>query len=162
FAAFLALLIPPLVEEVTLLVASLPDVDQVQGWLARLRSALQTLPPPAQELLRSGIEQVTTNVRSNAALYLQAAGQIPLGTLLGLFGTLGFVIGFLGIPTWLVSVLTDQRAGVRALNRALPAAVQPDFWAVVRILDRTFSAFVRGQLLFGVITGCFIYAGFAI
>ena len=83
-------------------------------------------------------------------------------TVVGLFSTLGFIIGFLGVPTWLVSIMSDNRVGARAINQVLPASAQPDFWAIVRILDRTFSAFVRGQLLYGVITAAAIYAGFAL
>src|SRR5262249_35078383 len=40
--------------------------------------------------------------------------------------------------------------------------MKPDFWAIVRILDRTFSAFVRGQLLYSVITGCAIYGDYVL
>jgi predicted PurR-regulated permease PerM len=121
---------------------------------------MQTLPPPVQDLVRSAIEQLTSTVRNNALSYLQGVLYVAFLTVVGLFSTLGFVIGFLGVPTWLVSVMSDNRAGIRAINKVLPAAVQPDFWAILRILDRTFSAFVRGQLLYGVITAGVIYAGF--
>jgi len=155
-----ALVIPPLIQEVTQMVESLPDVTDVQAWLVTLRLMMQTLPPPVQDLLRSAIEQLTGTVRNNALGYVQGVLYVAFLTVVGLFSTLGFIIGFLGIPTWLVSVMSDNRAGVRAINSVLPAAVQPDFWAVLRILDRTFSAFVRGQLLYGVITAGVIYAGF--
>ena len=157
----IGLLVPPLAGEFTALLASLPDPDRVQALLADARSALLTLPPPVQELVRNGVEQLTNNIRSNASTYVQGALEVALATLLGLFSTIGFVIGFLGVPTWLVSVMTDQDAGKRAINRFLPTSTQPDFWAVVRILDRTFSAFVRGQLLYGVITAIIVYIGFA-
>ena len=158
----IGLLVPPLTGEFTTLLGSLPDPDRVQELLADARSALLTLPPPVQELVRNGIEQLTNNVRSNASTYVQGALEVGLATLVGLFSTIGFVIGFLGVPTWLVSVMTDQNAGKRAINRFLPTSTQPDFWAVVRILDRTFSAFVRGQLLYGVITAIVVYIGFAV
>ncbi len=158
----LGLLIPPLVAEVTVLLASLPDPNHVQEALNNLRAQLQLLPPPVQEAARNGIEQISNNVRSNAAAYMQGALELAAATLLGLFGTIGFVIGFLGVPTWLVSVMSDQQAGVRAINRVMPTWMQPDFWAVVRILDRTFSAFVRGQLLMGLLTAIVVYIGFSV
>jgi predicted PurR-regulated permease PerM len=158
----IGVLVPPLTTEVTALLATLPDVTHVQTWLAQVREQLQALPPPIQELLRNGVEQLSNNVRSNALGYVEGVLQIAIATLLGLFGTLGFVIGFLGIPTWLVAVMSDQKAGVRAINRVVPAAAQPDFWAVVRILDRTFSAFVRGQVLFGIVTAVAIGLGLAV
>jgi len=158
----IALLVPVLASEVTTLLGALPDTAQVETWLLGLRSTLQDLPPPAQNLLRTGVEQIATNARANAPTYVQAVLQVALGTALGLIGTLGFILGFLGIPTWLVAVMSDHRSGIRALNRVLPASVQPDFWAIMRILDRTFSAFVRGQFLFALATACVIYAGFVL
>jgi predicted PurR-regulated permease PerM len=158
----IGLLIPPLIQEVSEILDALPDVDRVQAWLLTVRALLQTLPPPVQDLLRSSTEQLATNVRNNALGYLQGVLYVAFLTVVGLFSTLGFVIGFLGIPTWLVSVMSDHRAGIRAINSVLPASIQPDFWAILRILDRTFSAFVRGQLLYGVITAAAIYAGYFI
>ncbi len=157
-----ALVIPPLVTEVSQLLDALPDVSQVQVWMFSLRTLLQTLPPPIQELVRTGAEQLSTSLRNNALTYVQGALYVALLTVVGLFSTLGFLIGFLGIPTWLVSVMSDNQAGMRAANRVVPRSVQPDFWAIVRILDRTFSAFVRGQLLYSVITGFAIYGGYVL
>jgi predicted PurR-regulated permease PerM len=157
-----ALLVPPLIQEVSALVNALPDLSEIQTMLVRLRSALQSLPPPVQDLVRNGVEQVAANARANALTYLQTVGLLALATVSGLFGTLGFVVGFLGIPTWLVSVMSDQKAGARAINQVLPLEAQPDFWAVVRIADRTFSAFVRGQLLYGLATACLLYFGFVV
>ncbi|HEY1298306.1 MAG TPA: AI-2E family transporter [Chloroflexota bacterium] len=156
----IGLIIPPLIQEVTEVFAALPDVTRVQAALLTLRTVLETLPPPIQDLLRNSAEQFSANVRNNALSYVQGVLYVAFLTVVGLFSTLGFVIGFLGIPTWLVAVMSDHRAGMRAVNRVLPLSVQPDFWAILRILDRTFSAFVRGQLLYGVITAFAIYAGF--
>ena len=159
---FVGLLIPPLFAEVSQLVDSLPDVDQVQIWLLAFRALLQTMPPPIQELIKTGAEQISVSVRTNALGYAQGVLYVAFLTVVGLFSTLGFIIGFLGVPTWLVAVMSDNRVGARAINTVVPVAVQPDFWAIVRILDRTFSAFVRGQLLYGVITAAAMYAGYAL
>jgi predicted PurR-regulated permease PerM len=159
FVLLIAVIVPPLIGEALLLVAGLPDLGELQAQLTVLRAQLQDLPPGVQELIRNGLEQLSTNVRANVLDYVQAVVQLAFGTVLGLFGTLGFVIGFFGVPTWLVSVLSDRGAGTRAVNMVLPRAIRADFWAVLRILDRTFSAFVRGQLLLGVITGVLVYIG---
>src|SRR5215831_8732776 len=94
-----ALVIPPLIQEVTQMVESLPDVTDVQAWLVTLRLMMQTLPPPVQDLLRSAIEQLTGTVRNNALGYVQGVLYVAFLTVVGLFSTLGFIIGFLGIPT---------------------------------------------------------------
>jgi predicted PurR-regulated permease PerM len=72
----------------------------------------------------------------------------------------GFLLGFLAIPTFLFAAMTDQPAGVRAINRALPSSVRTDFWAVARIVDRTLSSYLRGQLLRAAVFGAAIGAGF--
>src|SRR5205814_2043785 len=84
---------------------------------------------------------------------------VVVPSILGLFNTLGFVIGFFAIPTWLVAVLTDQKTGVRAIKGMLPAGMQSDFWAIMRILDRTFGAFVRGQVVVAIAVGVSTYIG---
>jgi predicted PurR-regulated permease PerM len=71
--------------------------------------------------------------------------------------SIGFLLGLLIIPTWLLTVLNEQRSAVRALNRLLPAGLRDDFWAVVRIVDRSFRNFVRVQLVLGVAVGTLLY-----
>ena len=65
--------------------------------------------------------------------------------LLGLFEALSFFLGLLVIPTWLLTVVTGQRRAAQEIDRTLPAWLRPDFWAVVRIFDRAFGAFIRGS-----------------
>jgi hypothetical protein len=61
------------------------------------------------------------------------------------------------IPTWLLTVLNEERAGVRALDRMLPPGLKVDFWASVRILDRSFRSFVRVPILLGLTVGVSYY-----
>ena len=49
------------------------------------------------------------------------------------------------IPTWLLTVVTGQRRAAQEIDRTLPAWLRPDLWAVVRIFDRAFGAFIRGS-----------------
>jgi predicted PurR-regulated permease PerM len=157
--ALLGLLLPPVVRELVQLVAALPDFTQLQERVAELRARMNELPDSTQGFIRDAIDQVSQNVRTNLLGYVQAGVALAIAGILGLFNTLGFVIGFFGVPTWLVAVLTDQRTGARAVNRFLPDWIRGDFWAVVRIVDRTFSAFVRGQLLIAIAVGILTYLG---
>jgi predicted PurR-regulated permease PerM len=60
----------------------------------------------------------------------------------------------------LLGVLTDRRAGARAVDRALPDWLRPDFWAALRIADRTFGTYLRGQIIRAVIFGFGLYLTF--
>jgi predicted PurR-regulated permease PerM len=154
-----ALLIPPIVEELTHLVLGLPNAAELQDRLGDLRTQAQVLPAPTREFLENGVDQAAEAVRSNLLLLVQGAIAVLVAGALGVLNTLGFVLAFLGIPTWLVAVLSDHRAGMRAVNRVLPGWMQPDFWAVLRILDRAFSTYIRGQLFLALCVGCLTFAG---
>ena len=160
--AFVGVLIPPLADQTTALVGTLPSAVEVRGALDQLRAWIGALPPQTQQFIQEGANRVVVFVRENAALYAQ---QLLTLLLLGSFTVLqwiGFVLGFLAVPTFLFAAMIDQPAGVRAVNRALPSAVRADFWALARIVDRTLSAYLRGQLLraaaFGTAVGVGLYA----
>ena len=105
------------------------------------------------------MSHVATLVRDNAALFAQ---RILSLLILGSFTVLewvGFLLGFLAIPTFLFAAMIDQPAGVRAVNRALPSSVRADFWALARIVDRTLSSYLRGQLLRAVVFGTAVGIG---
>jgi predicted PurR-regulated permease PerM len=44
----------------------------------------------------------------------------------------------------------------------MPEWMRDDFWALVRIVDRTFRAFIDGQLMLGIIVGVLVYLGLAL
>jgi len=160
--AFVGLLIPPLADQLTTLGSTLPSAVEIRVLVDQLRARIGTLPPETQAYLVEGVNRVVMFVRENAAVYAQQALTLLL---LGSFSVLqwiGFVLGFLAVPTFLFAAMIDQPAGVRAVNRALPAAVRLDFWALARIVDRTLSTYLRGQLLraavFGTAVGFGLYA----
>jgi predicted PurR-regulated permease PerM len=105
------------------------------------------------------ITQLYEQARANVDVYLGQTVDLIIRALFGLANTLGFVLGLVVVPTGLLAVLVDQPRGRAALNRALPRAFRADAWAVLRILDRAFGAFVRGQLLTALITGAIVYLG---
>jgi predicted PurR-regulated permease PerM len=55
--------------------------------------------------------------------------------------------------------MSDQKRGMRALDALLPPSIRADFWAVVRIVDRTLSAALRGLVLQGIAVGSVTYLG---
>jgi predicted PurR-regulated permease PerM len=152
-------LIPPLGDQVSALAVALPDTLDFQRLVGQLRAWVSTLPPETQALVLDGLQRVLALVRDNAALFAQ---RILSLVVLGSFTVLewvGFLLGFLAIPTFLFAAMIDQPAGVRAINRALPQSVRADCWAVVRIVDRTLSSYLRGQLLRAAVFGAAVGAG---
>jgi predicted PurR-regulated permease PerM len=159
--AFFALLIPPLVAEVPELVRALPGADQVRVLIADARAALSTLPPDVQASISGGLQQSAATVQANLIAIVGVALTAIAAAVLGVLGTFGFVLGFIAVPTWLLGVLTDRRAGVRAVDQILPGWLRPDFWAVLRIADRRFGSYLRGQIVRALVFGIALYAAFA-
>jgi predicted PurR-regulated permease PerM len=158
----LALMIPPLLLQAPQLIQALPDADRVRDLIASARGAISTLPPGVQNLIVNGFQQAADSIRSNLSSLVQVALAVVVASLFGMVGTLGFLLGFIAVPTWLLGVLTHRKSGTRAVNAALPDSTRADFWAVVRIFDRTFGTYLRGQIVRSLIFGCSLYLTFVV
>ncbi len=154
-----ATLVVPLARELIQIIETLPSAEQLRRFFEDLVAYLRTLPEPTQAFIRDGLRQAAVQVRDNLATYFQRATDLGIGALFSLIRTFSFVVGLLVLPTWLYSVMADQKRARRALDRMLPDWVQADFWAVVRIVDRTLSAALRGLILQGIAVGVATYLG---
>ena len=139
---FFALLVPILVEQIYRAYLAMPNVNDLRSYVAQFEQYLTTLPGPMQETVDSLYQQAMAEAQVNFDSYLGRLLDFTINSTLALVDTVGFILGFLAIPSWLLYVLNDQRKGREQLNRLLPAWLQPDFWAVVRIFDRAFGRFV--------------------
>lgn len=157
-----AILLLPLARELSQMVKGLPGPEQLRAFFDRLVAYLRTLPEPTQAFIRDGLRQAAVQIRDNLAAYFQAATSTVIGALFGLVRTFGFLIGLLVLPTWLYSIVSDQKRGTQVLNRMLPDQVRPDFWALVRIVDRSLSTYLRGLALQGLAVGGITYLGLAL
>jgi predicted PurR-regulated permease PerM len=154
-----AILILPLARELIQIVQNLPSTEQLRRFFEDLVAYLRTLPQPTQDFVRDGLRQAAVQVRDNLATYFQRVTDLGIGALFSLIRTFSFVLGLLVLPTWLFSVMTDQKRARRALDGVLPDWAKADFWAVVRIVDRTLSVSLRGLVLQGIAVGVATYLG---
>jgi predicted PurR-regulated permease PerM len=146
-------LIVPLARELMQLIQALPNAEQLRRFFEDLVAYLRTLPESTQDFIRDGLRQAAVQVRDNLATYFQRATDLGVGTLWGLIKTFSFVVGLMVLPTWLYSIMADQKRARQALDNVLPGWAKADFWAVVRIVDRTLSASLRGLVLQGIAVG---------
>jgi predicted PurR-regulated permease PerM len=157
--ALLGAFVPALIEQLGLLAATLPDTATLQRWLDGLVVELQTLPLPVQRFIDGALRGMIYQVRDNFALVLQEFLAATARNFFNLLNTLGFILGFLVVPTFVVAALRDQHEAVRALDRALPRALRADVWAILRIADHTLRGFITGQLLAALTVGSLVYLG---
>ena len=153
------MMVPPVVDELTRLVTGIPSADELQDRLGDVRAQLALLPEPTRVFIENALDQASGNIRAHLLLLVQGAIVVLVAGAINVLNTLGFILALLGIPTWLVAVLSDHRNGMRYVNSVLPKGVHKDFWALMRILDRTFGTYIRGQLLLAVLVGAMVFGG---
>lgn len=154
-AAVLWVLVPPVIVQFVNLVGAIPPDVELQDMIAPLMARIKTLPGPIQPIVIDGINAVIDRMRGNANMLIPTL--LSAGGLLNLLNAVGFVLGVLVLPTWLLSALKDQPRAVPVLMAGLPAGLRADFRAVVRILDRVAGTFLRGQVLLGLAVGVATY-----
>ena len=156
-STFVTYAIAPISNQIYRGYLNIPSASQIETRLSELDQYIRTLPVPTQNFIDNLIERTVTNVRANVDTYLNEVVSLSVRTTLRIFNTVGFLLGFLAVPAWLLTVLVDQKRAKTALDQLLPTWLRPDFWAVVRIIDRTFSAFLRGQLALAFAVGLLLY-----
>jgi len=155
-------LIPPLFSQAPAFLQLLPDRAEIQQSLDRLRGVVETLPAPTREAILRISLSVSTTLRQYFDQNLGALPNVLVTFLIGIFNSIGFILGLLIVPAWLLNVLKDQPKGIATLNNALPASIRKDFWALAKIIDRPLRAFVSGQFLLAIATGIAVYLALTI
>ncbi|HWQ14200.1 MAG TPA: AI-2E family transporter, partial [Roseiflexaceae bacterium] len=153
-----AAIIPPLLNQIAALIAQIPSVEEARRSLDELDRFVRSLPPETQRAIDERAAELLALLRENFLTYAQGALSVVASGVFSVLNLLGFVLGFLIVPLWLFYVIRDQDAGREALDRALPPWARPDFWAVVRIVDRTFSGYIRGQLVLALVAAALVFA----
>jgi predicted PurR-regulated permease PerM len=155
---FLALTLTPLVNEILRFIDEFPklaaDLDAQLRKLGEFYARLQI--PVA---IRDWINSVVGGT-SQGGGGLDFTLFLPLLT--GAGSLLGLVFGYLILPVWVAYLLKDKVFLVSTFDRALPAAWRFDVWAIIRIVERVFGQWVRGQLILGFAVGVFTFIGLMI
>lgn len=160
---FVLLVVPPLAQQIQRLIRLVSDPVVLQDIGARLLKFYQenvpeALKAPIEEAVQNGIHTVQANLTG----YLQTALNFVLNRLSQAFSLLSFLLGLFIVPIWLFYVLNDQRKAHVFLNRLLHFKIRPDFWNVWGLIDRSLSAYIRGQLTLGLIIGAGVGVGLSI
>ena len=139
------LTVPPLVEQIGQFFGDTPKLAAlVQEQLERMRAAYLALDLPPE--VRATIDRSLAN-------FGQEAGGISPGVVLPVFnsvaGLIASLFGYVIIPVWVFYLLKDRPQLTMSFYRSLPTEWREDAWAVIRIAERVFGQWVRGQLALG-------------
>ncbi|MHB8673839.1 MAG: AI-2E family transporter [Candidatus Limnocylindrales bacterium] len=142
--AALNLTIPPLVQQVGQFFGDTPKLAAlVQDQLVRLRQAYESLQIPAP--VRATVDQFLAQVGRGTTF--NPGDVLPVFNSVAAFVASTF--GYLIIPVWVFYLLKDLPSLTRSFDRALPDEWRDDVWAVIRIAERVFGQWVRGQIVLG-------------
>jgi predicted PurR-regulated permease PerM len=142
------ILFPPLIRQSTEFVESIPDYvtsanDQIFQWLDRYQT---TVPPQIQAQIESGLSSL-------GSVAISAIRTAVMTTFSAVGAAIGFFSAVVLLPFWLFYVLKDERRGWQWFYNLWPEGWREDVRAIVGIVDRTLAAYIRGQLLLGVVIG---------
>ncbi len=157
----LSYVIPPAVTQISEFVEDIPTWyedgrDDVERLLTRFR---REAPPEVQARVQEQIGRIQQAVQENATAYSQRVAEFLFNSVVRIFQTLTFLIGFLVIPFFLFYVLLDSQRLPRTIDSLLHPRIRADFWNVVRIVDSVMGKYIRGQLTLGLIIGVMSFAG---
>lgn len=154
---FLNITLTPLVNEFLQFIQEFPSlVVQLQDQLQRLTEiyARLQIPPALREWLDAVIAEVTTG---GGAPSVDVSAVLPLITGAGSF--IGAIFGYLILPVWVFYLLKDRVVLTRQVDTAMPGSWRFDVWAIVRMAQRVFGQWVRGQLILGFSVGILTFLG---
>jgi predicted PurR-regulated permease PerM len=161
--AFFWLVVPPLATQVQRLINAIPSIDKLQADFNLLLDVYRrNVPDSVKAPIDSALRSALATVQSNISSYVQNVLGFLLTQVSNVVGIITFIVGLLIIPIWLFYVLHDQRQAHLFLNRMLHFRIRPDFWNVWNIIDRSLSAYIRGQVTLGLIIGVAVGVGLSV
>lgn len=155
----LVLVVPPLTTGILNFVAQLPSGEELQALLADLEAAIGELPEGADQAVGATLAQVVAEIGSLLSASGEGIEGIGAGFLNLLLGAFSVAIGLVILPSWILTLLRGHGQMRRAADARLAGWLRDDFWALVRIADRSASAYFRGYLLIAALTGGGVYLG---
>ena len=103
---------------------------------------------------------IASTAEGGGAPSLDPSLLLPLVT--GAGSIIGAVFGYIILPVWVFYLLKDRVALVASFDESLPKAWRFDIWATLRLVQRVFGQWVRGQLVLGITVGLMTFLGLMI
>jgi predicted PurR-regulated permease PerM len=161
FIEFLNLTMTPLINELAQFIEDFPALaEQFQGQLERLGEFYQRLQLP--DAVREWIDALIASIGQGGteAPTFDFSFLLPLIT--GASSFIGAIFGYIILPVWVFFLLKDRVGLTNQFDASLPATWRFDTWAVLRLVQRVFGQWVRGQLILGFTVGVFTFIGLMI
>ena len=147
-AGLLAGFVPVVIDQTTVLIQAVP----------RYYVRLETL---VTYDLRAWLDQIPKNIADMITVNLEKAAGVVMDTIQKGVGvtfrtvtqTISFVIGMAIVPFWLYYVMNDSERARRAFYQLIPQKSREDVRAIITLVNRVLSAYVRGQAILCLVVG---------
>jgi predicted PurR-regulated permease PerM len=153
------LVVPPLIRSLVVVAGLLPTADQINSGVDRLQSVLGGLQDPVRGIVLSVSTQVAENLRAALDGFVNGVAAFATQQILGIAGTLSFVLGLLVIPAWILTMVSDDRTMRRQAIAVVSPGLRPDVLALARIVDRALGTFLRVRVLLAIVAGSLTWVG---
>ncbi len=160
----LAYIIPPAATQINQVLDSIPQWyhdgrAEVQKLIDRFQAEAS---PAVQKQINEQLTKIQQTAQANASAYVQRFAGIVFTSVLRIFQTLTFLLGFVIIPFFLFYVLLDSKRLPQTINKMVHPRIRDDLWNVLRIVDSIFGKYIRGQLTLGLVIGVMSFIGLQI
>ena len=150
---------PPFVRAFAKLASDLPTAADIDAALDRARSQLAALPNGSADAIVPILATLAATARDVMSSLPERTDALTQDILRVLLNTLGTVLGLIVLPTWMLSVMSQQRRARMAVDRELAPWLRRDLWAIVAIIDRAVGSYLRGYVLAAGLVGILTYLG---
>jgi predicted PurR-regulated permease PerM len=161
-AGVIAVIVPPLVSQVINILTNLPASSDLDRIRADVDAYLATLPPTTREIAQGVLDRVTTQLSGTLSGMLDSIANLLVSSVLHLFDTIGAVLGILLLPIWMLYAVRDSKGISRAIQAQFAPGVASDAMAMLRIVHRAASTFLRVQLAAAFLVGLGCWVSFEI
>jgi predicted PurR-regulated permease PerM len=154
-----AVVVPPLVAVSIDFLRDIPDSAQIADLRAQIDVYLATLPEGARALVAGVLERIAAILAEGLSSFLDSIAELIVAGAVGIFDTIGFVVGLVLLPLWVLSVVRDGRSLRGQVASLFAPGVRADALALLTIAHRALSTFLRVQIAAAVAVGLAVYAG---
>lgn len=151
-AGVLAIVIPPALREGRDFITSAPEFySQARATLEKWNVEYTTRVP---EDVRKTIDDALANVGNAIKGQVEGAFKGTIGTLTNAFS---LFIGLAIVPVFLYYLLKDREILAEGVSATFPATIRPHALSILDIVNRVLGAYVRAQLLLGLVVGLVVF-----
>lgn len=147
-------IIPPVITEVRHFIEILPSL------IERARGTIESLDAQIEASLPEEVVVVIHDAAQDMGRLIVGAAQVFAARTYGVISqTLSLMFGLAMVPLLLFYMLKDREKIVEGMLNTLSPEPRKHTRNVICILNGVFSAYIRGQLILGLVVGVFVFIG---